>query len=554
MKILPGIKANFEIQQSTGLDTLNVIISNTSSGPITSYKWFIGDSIFTVKEPTQFTIFKPGNYDVTLIVSDGFYSDTLTKVDYLNIIQSPISSEYIQKHASFSSDTSNFSPDIIIPNKKGYLILGNKNNTLNMNSRNYSFVKIDSNINTEFITNEFKLTLNFNGIYSIDDTTFFFTNSGAKCLNSNNQLYSNKLNFTTFCQDHLDNQFYIFERVGLPDPPRFYATKCLDFYTGKFDSLNYFKIGWISLTSDIDFYTGEGYFKYNIKVYSHNNSFFFFETFNGKYRSIYDKDLYYDDSGIYCHFSKITKLPNGKDTLIWLVPKRAIDFPLNFHVLNHNLVSFVMDNYSAKSFNFIVNYKIGENFTYSQHSYSNNYCVTFPYNDSLFLAGGSINGKATLFFLSTEDLAIKKTITLNSLYGNITSIERASDGEFLLLAENKINKKFDSFLALKTKNLGKDAYPVGVIPSEQEIKSSDGKYFHGNNLVIYYDDTLSSPFLEIYDFMGRKLVSTNDLMIDSKTKQVTCDLSQFGNEITERAIYFYILRDSGNVIRGKFMR
>jgi hypothetical protein len=44
------------------------------------------------------------------------------------------------------------------------------------------------------------------------------------------------------------------------------------------------------------------------------------------------------------------------------------------------------------------------------------------------------------------------------------------------------------------------------------------------------------------------------LTTDPITKQVTCDLSQFGNEITERAIYFYILRDSGNLIRGKFMR
>jgi PKD repeat protein len=188
IKILPYIKANFEIEKLTDIDSLVVITKNFSEGNIVDYKWIVGDSIYTDKEPI-FTIYKPGLYDVTLIVSNGDFLDTLTKVDYLNIIQSPIPHEYFQKHTLFLSETSNYNPDILFKNKNNYFILGNKNQPSNIKIKQYSMMNIDTNLNFNYITNEFTLSDYFQGIYSIDDTTFYFTGSGVKCLNSENQLY-----------------------------------------------------------------------------------------------------------------------------------------------------------------------------------------------------------------------------------------------------------------------------------------------------------------------------------------------------------------------------
>jgi PKD repeat protein len=564
IKVLPSIKADFEIKQLSGLDTLKVISKNLSTGTIIKYKWIIGSKTFSDKD-VDFTIYKPGFYDVTLIVSDSTFSDTLTKVDYISIIQSPIQTDFVAHHSSFSNDTANYYPASFNENNNKYYISGyyhekrngylynnlsifeitqdfqdsqlkiedsyygtypnqifvNKKNQAVISSfdsgyLNYYDFNENKKVKYEYPTESTKLFIDNNLCYNFGWTRDIYAYYFKIQKYNEDFTYNNVLNLTltTNLSKYMNSVRYVINKEFTLMFLSYIVEKDIgSFGHPAFQYSIYYSIYQINFKQNSQF----------TEVKNHNEKIITLDYFNDNFNKIYDYSIFKN------------KAVNINDT----------------RIIRKNLVVCLLSNNRI-----IIYQKDSSNVTEVCMDSLNASCL-FPYNDSLFLAGGSINGKATLFFLSTEDLEIKKVITLNSLYGNITSIERASDGEFLLLAENKINKKFYSFLAIKTKNLGKDAYPVSVDLGNETPKidfSNLGRYLQSNSLTIDYTYESTNPTLEIYDFMGRKLVSTNVLDIDSKTKQVTCDLSQFGNEITERAIYFYILRDSGNVLRGKFMR
>ncbi len=85
--------ANFQADYRTPEPNTNVLLSDLSSGSVSSWDWSISPSTFTYVNGTssssqdpQVTFGDPGFYTVSLIVSDGVDSDTLTKTDYIQVI------------------------------------------------------------------------------------------------------------------------------------------------------------------------------------------------------------------------------------------------------------------------------------------------------------------------------------------------------------------------------------------------------------------------------------------------------------------------------------
>lgn len=564
INILPYIKAEFEIEKLTDTDSLVVVTKNLSEGNIVDYKWIVGDSVYKEKEPV-FTVYKPGFFDVSLIISDGSISDTLTKVDYLNVVQGPIDREFIGNYKLFTHNVDIFPTSVSEFNSK-YYMLSNYSSSVNDTLRN--FFNIYS-CDTNFQNFEDLLTKK----YDYNPKSIFF--------NKNNDSIA-----VVLLSDYL--VFYNLktkEQIGYKAMGNFdhkiNENKLLLFrsYNGMGCSFQC-----KSLTDNFDLNTlytyednsSDGFIYMEINADINKKSLFILQSFiyvedvqitPSKWKTVYE-NRYRGNNFLLDTTTSVFKVKSNKSKVLFSHRYDSDNSERNKNAAYANLshykktifatpkrvVNLVKENYFNLFSTDSLDFKL-----LTTKSFRNLLEISdiIKYNDSLFLAGGSLHGKATLFFLSTENLEIKKIIPINALFGRITSIERTSDGEFLLLSENQINKKVDNFYAMKTKNLGKDAYPLSVDLGNETPKfdfSNIGNYLLGNSLSINYDNDISNPILEIYDFMGRKLVSTNELVIDTKSKQATCDLSQFGNEIPERAIYFYILRDSGNVIRGKFMR
>ncbi len=66
-----------------------IVFVNSSSGA-TSFKWYFGDGDSSTISTPQKVYNAPGQYTVTLIASNGFASDTLTRVNYIEVWNVPV--------------------------------------------------------------------------------------------------------------------------------------------------------------------------------------------------------------------------------------------------------------------------------------------------------------------------------------------------------------------------------------------------------------------------------------------------------------------------------
>lgn len=78
---LPPV-ANFTASPTTGARPLTVNFTNASQGA-TSYSWNFGDSSGSSQENPQHTYTSPGTYTVSLTVTNGAGSDTITRTSYI---------------------------------------------------------------------------------------------------------------------------------------------------------------------------------------------------------------------------------------------------------------------------------------------------------------------------------------------------------------------------------------------------------------------------------------------------------------------------------------
>jgi hypothetical protein len=93
VSFLPGMNAiltaDFITESRLILTGTTVTFSDLSSGPPLTWEWHFegGDpETFLGKDPPEITYAKGGKYDVTLVVSDGQISDTLTRAGYVEVV------------------------------------------------------------------------------------------------------------------------------------------------------------------------------------------------------------------------------------------------------------------------------------------------------------------------------------------------------------------------------------------------------------------------------------------------------------------------------------
>lgn len=83
------VHADFVADKTSSCSPLLVRFTDQSTGNITSWKWQLGNgNVSTQKNPGAIYL-NPGFKTITLIVSDGVTSDTITKSNYLQVFQNP---------------------------------------------------------------------------------------------------------------------------------------------------------------------------------------------------------------------------------------------------------------------------------------------------------------------------------------------------------------------------------------------------------------------------------------------------------------------------------
>ena len=82
--------ANFTSNVISGKVPLNVLFTDTSKGSPTAWKWTFGDGkTSTIQNPTH-KYSKAGSYTVSLTATNAAGSNTITKMDYIKVIEKPV--------------------------------------------------------------------------------------------------------------------------------------------------------------------------------------------------------------------------------------------------------------------------------------------------------------------------------------------------------------------------------------------------------------------------------------------------------------------------------
>jgi PKD repeat protein len=101
MIVLHALKADFDANIKNGDPPLSVQFDDLSKGNVQNIFWNFGDGDTSTVENPIHNYQKSGIYPVQLIVSDGFFNDTLIKHDYIIVNQQPIYDSEFSKEKVF---------------------------------------------------------------------------------------------------------------------------------------------------------------------------------------------------------------------------------------------------------------------------------------------------------------------------------------------------------------------------------------------------------------------------------------------------------------------
>jgi len=92
-----ALAANFTATPLSGYAPLAVQFTDTSTGPVTTWNWTFGDGNFSSVQSPAYTYPAAGNYSVSLVVTNGADSSTLTKPDHIWVTEMPFVNYVIEK-------------------------------------------------------------------------------------------------------------------------------------------------------------------------------------------------------------------------------------------------------------------------------------------------------------------------------------------------------------------------------------------------------------------------------------------------------------------------
>ena len=94
---VPRLVANFTAVPQSGYAPLTVQFTDTSTGPVATWNWTFGDGNFSSVQSPAHIYPSAGNYSVSLFVTNGTDSSTLTKTDYIWVSKVPFVNYVIEK-------------------------------------------------------------------------------------------------------------------------------------------------------------------------------------------------------------------------------------------------------------------------------------------------------------------------------------------------------------------------------------------------------------------------------------------------------------------------
>jgi PKD repeat protein len=100
--LVSSLVANFTAAPTSGTAPLAVSFTDTSTGAITAWSWKFGDGGTSTQRNVTYTYNTPGTYNVTLTVSGGGFSNTVTKQGYITVSQPPAPSSGLVAAYSFN--------------------------------------------------------------------------------------------------------------------------------------------------------------------------------------------------------------------------------------------------------------------------------------------------------------------------------------------------------------------------------------------------------------------------------------------------------------------
>ena len=210
-----NLKADFITDITTGDPPLTVNFTNKSTGDIKSYSWNYRDwSIDSVKNPTHIFV-NPGIFSVTLIVSDGTYSDTLTKKYLIKVNRIPIQDAILNQEFVKELPYSNLRGTTVFDIEDGYFAEG-------FSSTQNTVMKIDKSLSSiisskSLYTNSFHRPMQKagNGLYyiigdSISSPLLVMFNQCTKTLDDFKQFYGRKFETTAQLFDYTTDTSGVF--------------------------------------------------------------------------------------------------------------------------------------------------------------------------------------------------------------------------------------------------------------------------------------------------------------------------------------------------------
>ncbi|MCX6153812.1 MAG: PKD domain-containing protein [Candidatus Kapabacteria bacterium] len=538
--IIPDLKADFTIDKTSGDPPISVKFTDKSTGYIKSWKWISNDGWKdSVKNPKH-DFYCYGNYPVTLIVTDGFTSDTAFKKDLISVNLAPIRDSLFLREKVFSefSDT--------ITALKGF----------ELNSGRF-LMELRSN--------------KISNIYCFDED-----------INQIWQLMRYPAKFHSLIQKSADNLYYVCGSANQSDSTNYYIKNITD--NGFLTNMQALKID--SSILAMDFCTAQnGIYSYNYyqsrggyrlhfdkallndtstwkseitcQTYGTDNYFSVKAAFNQADMIFFSDNLYYNSQ---YNAAQIGALSLSTSTAnIFFNNQLNRNSKVNF-IEAINPSAFAFDQFGNQLF--IVNkYDVKKNtYTLKQLSFNNSRLTSITkITDKHFVIAGSLNGQCWFAVLDTAGNKLEEH-TLDYRWGSFESVSLNKDNSLTFFGRIKKNlsttyKSMDkiNIMALKADSMPEYVfilrskplnYKNDTISWVQDLKPLAEVYPNPANEEINF--TLPSnneTRLLIYNSLGQQIYRQN-----ISSEKLSLEVSQYS-----QGIYYYRI-SSGDISKtGSFV-
>ncbi|MGA2298615.1 MAG: PKD domain-containing protein [FCB group bacterium] len=417
--VQPNLKADFSADILYGDLPLTVSFTDKSIGNATSWLWRFGDGDSINMQNPKHIYNKPGIFPVTLIISDGTYSDTLTKWDYITVNQPPLNDTLFEKEKIIWVNNS------YLKGIKGFQSISGGYIVESLTEGKNYILRLDINFDTLWTRSLFE-NIFHNPIQQVSNGTYYVI--GNKILDTNNYTL-NRMNESGEISianslDYRDRRSFNFDYIAEND--NYYIITLenntngfLNYKTlviNKFD--NYNKILWKGYNE----YFGLGPYSFKCTFDSTNN-------FEILLYSIYtETDTDFLSKSLFTIKDTIFNT-NEDNNLGDIVDDWDNYYLTDFKRINNNSYLFLENNNTI----YRVEYQGNKPEIVSQKylSQDTGYCL-LPITPTTYIVSGSKNGHCWYAVMDTSGVMLEEH-TLASRWGSFNSVSLNKDNSLLFV-------------------------------------------------------------------------------------------------------------------------